>query len=465
MSRVLVLNCGSSSVKWRRYDGDRALDHGTVERIGEPGGGPADHAEAVRQILDGLDLTGLTAVGHRVVHGGRTFSAPVLVDDAVLAAIKNLVPLAPLHNPANLAGIEVARAALPDVPQVAVFDTAFHHTLPEAAATYAIDRETAERYDIRRYGFHGTSHAYVSRRTAELLGRPYEQVNTITLHLGNGASACAVANGRSVATSMGMSPLQGLVMGTRSGDVDPTVIFHLRREGGLSVDDIDDLLNHRSGLLGLTGANDMREVLERRAAGDRAAALAFDVYCRRITELRRGVLRAARSGRRDHLHRRGRRARRAGAGRRAGRPGPARHHRGRRPQRRRGRPVDLARRRRGRASASSAPTRSGKSPGRPGTWSGRPDATEARTPGRPEGARESVEHVQCGRQPGDSIGETPARRLDQPVASQVTSATSTTTTTAAPMMSGRRDGASVGAATSGVWLKARNASVLPLGSV
>lgn len=283
MSQVLVLNCGSSSVKWRRYDGDRALDHGTVERIGEPGGGPADHTEAVRQILDGLDLTGLAAIGHRVVHGGRTFSAPVLVDDAVLAAIKDLVPLAPLHNPANLAGIEVARAALPDVPQVAVFDTAFHHTLPEAAATYAIDRDTAERYDIRRYGFHGTSHAYVSRRTAELLGRPYEQVNTITLHLGNGASACAVANGRSVATSMGMSPLQGLVMGTRSGDVDPTVIFHLRREGGLSVDDIDDLLNHRSGLLGLTGVNDMREVLERRAAGDRAAALAFDVYCRRIT--------------------------------------------------------------------------------------------------------------------------------------------------------------------------------------
>ncbi|MEU8420347.1 acetate kinase [Micromonospora sp. NPDC048835] len=284
MSRVLVLNCGSSSVKWRRYDGEQALDHGTVERIGEPGGGPANHADAVRRILDGLDLTGLAAVGHRVVHGGRTFSAPVLVDDAVLAAIKDLVPLAPLHNPANLAGIEVARAALPDVPQVAVFDTAFHHTLPEAAATYAIDRDTAERYDIRRYGFHGTSHAYVSRRTAELLGRPYEQVNTITLHLGNGASACAVANGRSVATSMGMSPLEGLVMGTRSGDVDPTVIFHLRREAGLSVDDIDDLLNHRSGLLGLTGVNDMREVLERRAAGDPAAALAFDVYCRRITE-------------------------------------------------------------------------------------------------------------------------------------------------------------------------------------
>ncbi|MEU6075519.1 acetate kinase [Micromonospora sp. NPDC047074] len=283
MSRVLVLNCGSSSVKFRLFDGDRVVDKGTVERVGEPGGGPADHETAVRGILAGLDLTGLAAVGHRVVHGGTRFGEPVLIDAAVLTAVRDLIPLAPLHNPANLTGIEVARAALPGVPQAAVFDTAFHHTLPEAAATYAVERETAERYGIRRYGFHGTSHAYVSRRTAELLGRPYAEVNTITLHLGNGASACAVAGGRSVATSMGMSPLEGLVMGTRSGDLDPTVIFHLRREGGLSVDEIDDLLNHRSGLLGLTGANDMREVLRRRADGDAAAALAFDVYCRRIT--------------------------------------------------------------------------------------------------------------------------------------------------------------------------------------
>ncbi|MER7440653.1 acetate/propionate family kinase [Micromonospora avicenniae] len=283
MSRVLVLNCGSSSVKYRLYDGDEVRDNGTVERIGEPGGGPADHETAVRQILAGLDLTGLAAVGHRVVHGGTRFGEPVRIDEAVLAAIRDLVPLAPLHNPPNLAGIEVARQALPGVPQVAVFDTAFHRTMPEAAAMYAVERDTAKRYGIRRYGFHGTSHAYVSRRTAELLGRPYDELNTITLHLGNGASACAVAGGRSVATSMGMSPLEGLVMGTRSGDLDPAVIFHLRREGGLSVDEIDDLLNHRSGLLGLAGANDMREVLARRAAGDEAAALAFDVYCRRIT--------------------------------------------------------------------------------------------------------------------------------------------------------------------------------------
>ncbi|WP_435588354.1 acetate/propionate family kinase [Micromonospora chalcea] len=283
MSRILVLNSGSSSVKYRLYDGDDVLDKGTVERIGEPGGGPADHESAVREIIGRLDLTGLAGVGHRVVHGGRKFSEPVRIDDVVVAAIEDLVPLAPLHNPANLAGIRVAREALPDVPQVAVFDTAFHHTLPEAAATYAIDKATAERYGVRRYGFHGTSHAYVSRRTADLLDRPYDQLNTITLHLGNGASACAVQGGRSVATSMGMSPLEGLVMGTRSGDLDPTVIFHLRREGGMGVDDIDDLLNHRSGLLGLTGANDMREVLARRAAGDPDATLAFDVYCRRIT--------------------------------------------------------------------------------------------------------------------------------------------------------------------------------------
>jgi acetate kinase len=283
MTRILVLNCGSSSVKYRLYDGDETRDKGTVERVGEPGGGPADHESAVRQIIEGLDLAGLAGVGHRVVHGGRTFSAPVRIDDQVIAAIEVLVPLAPLHNPANLAGIRVAREALPDTPQVAVFDTAFHHTLPEAGATYAIDREIAERYGVRRYGFHGTSHAYVSRRTAELLDRPYDELNTITLHLGNGASACAVQGGRSVATSMGMSPLEGLVMGTRSGDLDPTIIFHLRREAGMRVDDIDDLLNHRSGLLGLSGVNDMREVLARRDAGDPAAALAFDVYRRRLT--------------------------------------------------------------------------------------------------------------------------------------------------------------------------------------
>lgn len=283
VSRVLVLNCGSSSVKYRLYDGDTVVDAGLIERIGEDGGGPRDHAGALREVMARLDLGELAAVGHRVVHGGLRFSAPTLIDDAVVTAIEDLVPLAPLHNPANLAGITVARALLPDTPQVAVFDTAFHRTLPEPAMTYAIDRKVAQEYGIHRYGFHGTSHAYVSRRTAALVGRAYEDINVITLHLGNGASACAVAGGRSVATSMGLSPLEGLVMGTRSGDIDPAVVFHLWRNADMSVDEIDTLLNHRSGLLGLCGANDMREVLRRRSSGDPAATLAFDVYCRRIT--------------------------------------------------------------------------------------------------------------------------------------------------------------------------------------
>jgi acetate kinase len=284
VNRILVINCGSSSVKYRLYDGTSVVDDGKVERIGEADAGPPDHEAALSGVLKRLDLTGLAAVGHRVVHGGSEFAAPTLIDDAVAAAIRELIPLAPLHNPANLSGIAAARRLLPDVAQVAVFDTAFHCTMPEAAATYAIDRQVADRFGVRRYGFHGTSHAYVSRRTAALLGCPYEDTNTITLHLGNGASACAVEGGRSVATSMGLSPLEGLVMGTRSGDLDPTVIFHLRRAGGLLVDDIDDLLNHRSGLLGLAGANDMREVLRRRHDGDPDAALAFDVYCRRIKQ-------------------------------------------------------------------------------------------------------------------------------------------------------------------------------------
>jgi len=284
MKRVLVLNCGSSSVKFRLYDGETVAADGIVERIGEsgPGAGPPTHDEALASVLERLDIDGLTAVGHRVVHGGLRFAEPTLIDAAVVKAIEDLVPLAPLHNPANLAGIAVARRLLPDVPQVAVFDTAFHRTLPPAAATYAIDAAMAEKYDIHRYGFHGTSHAYVSRRTAGLLDRPIGDLKLITLHLGNGASACAVEGGRSVATSMGLTPLEGLVMGTRSGDLDPAVIFHLHRVAGLPIDEIDRLLNKRSGLLGLAGVNDMRELLRRRSAGDDAAALAFDTYCHRI---------------------------------------------------------------------------------------------------------------------------------------------------------------------------------------
>jgi acetate kinase len=282
--RILVLNSGSSSVKYRLFDGSDTVAKGTVERIGEPGGDAADHAAALRTVMSSVDLDGLRAVGHRVVHGGAEFSAATPIDDNLVAAIERLVPLAPLHNPGSLAGIAVARELLPDVPQFAVFDTAFHTTIGPAAYTWAIDAEAAKTWGIRRYGFHGTSHQYVSRRTAELLGIDVDRANVITLHLGNGASACAVSGGRSVATSMGLAPQGGLVMGTRSGDVDPTVVFHLHRVAGLPLDEIEQLLTRGSGLQGMTGDTDMRAVLRRRAAGDPAATLAFDVYCHRIKE-------------------------------------------------------------------------------------------------------------------------------------------------------------------------------------
>ena len=304
---VLVLNSGSSSVKYQLLDmrDQRRLATGLVERIGEESPrlvhtGPdgvrreraarlAAHEEALRLVARelaadgfGLDAPRMAAVGHRVVHGGRSFTEPTLVTEEVLAEIERLVPLAPLHNPANLLGIRTARALNPRLPQVAVFDTAFHATLPEYAARYAIDTSIADAHKIRRYGFHGTSHAYVSRRAAQLLGRDPAEVNLVVLHLGNGASVSAVAGGRCVETSMGLTPLEGLVMGTRSGDVDPAVVFHLVRRGGYTVDEVDALLNKRSGLLGVCGANDMREVLDRAGRGEAAARLAFDMYIHRL---------------------------------------------------------------------------------------------------------------------------------------------------------------------------------------
>jgi acetate kinase len=299
---VLVLNAGSSSLKYQLLDmADRSVAaSGLVERIGEggrlehrrPGAGPlveeggiADHGAALDRVLGAFERTGglidaPVAVGHRVVHGGDRFSGPTLVDDAVLARIRELVPLAPLHNPANIAGIEVARVRYPDTPQVAVFDTAFHATMPPRAWRYALPRELADRLRIRRYGFHGTSHGYVARKAAEHLGsaRP----NLVTLHLGNGCSAAAVAGGRCVDTSMGLTPLGGLVMGTRSGDLDPGVVAHLHREGGLDLDAIDTLLNKQSGMRGLAGSNDLREVHAKADAGDADAAEALEVFCYRI---------------------------------------------------------------------------------------------------------------------------------------------------------------------------------------
>ncbi|MEU1630211.1 acetate kinase [Streptomyces sp. NPDC020096] len=289
-SRVLVLNSGSSSLKYQLLDmadGSRPAS-GIVERIGEQGS-VADHSEALGVVSKelsarglGLDSPELAAVGHRVVHGGTRFTEPTLITDEVVAEIEKLVPLAPLHNPANVIGIKVARELRPDLPQVAVFDTAFHSTMPEAAARYAIDRAAADRYGVRRYGFHGTSHAYVSRATAKLLGKQPSEVNVVVLHLGNGASASAVRGGVCVDTSMGLTPLEGLVMGTRSGDIDPAVIFHLSRVGAMEIDEIDDLLNKRSGLVGLCGDNDMREIGRRMAEGDSSARLAFDIYVHRL---------------------------------------------------------------------------------------------------------------------------------------------------------------------------------------
>jgi acetate kinase len=287
-SPVLVLNAGSSSLKYQLVVPETAevLAKGLVERIGEAGGGPADHPAAMTIMTDdlaaaGADLETLRAVGHRVVHGGPDFSDPTILDDRVVAEIKDLIPLAPLHNPGAVAGIEAARAEF-DVPHVAVFDTAFFASLPPAAATYAIPADLARTHRIRRYGFHGTSHRYVSRAAAELVGRDLDELNQIVLHLGNGCSASAVRGGTAIETSMGLTPLQGLVMGTRSGDVDPGLHTFLHNELGLSVGDIDNLLNKQSGLKGLAGVNDFRELERRRAAGDEAAQLAFEVYVHRL---------------------------------------------------------------------------------------------------------------------------------------------------------------------------------------
>ncbi|WP_432893624.1 acetate/propionate family kinase [Kribbella sp. CA-245084] len=303
---VLVINAGSSSLKYSLVDSKsgEAAATGLVEQIGEERShhvhhGPdgefnddkpiANHEAALEAAVRAFETQGpaladvdIVAVGHRVVHGGDRFAAPALVDDELIAAVTDLVPLAPLHNPANLEGIKVARRLLPDLPHVAVFDTAFHQTLPPYAYTYAVPYEWQEKYGIRRYGFHGTSHSFVSAEAARLLGRSPDEVNVIVLHLGNGCSAAAIRGGQSVDTSMGLTPLEGLVMGTRSGDLDPAIHGLLARVADRSAEETDRALNSESGLKGLTGANDFREISRRRAAGDERAQLAFDIYCQRI---------------------------------------------------------------------------------------------------------------------------------------------------------------------------------------
>ena len=309
--KILVINCGSSSIKYQLFDmRERSvLAAGLLEQIGEARSRLTQRtrsrkgemratakAQTVSGHRQGLALIGrvmadtgalgsfteLYGIGHRVVHGGEAFRAPVIIDRGVMEMIRRMAALAPLHNPANLVGIEVAREHAPQVPQVAVFDTAFHQTLPPHAFHYGLPRELYRRHHVRRYGFHGTSHAYVTRQAAVHLRRPPEAVNLITLHLGNGASAAAVRNGRSVDTSMGMTPLEGLIMGTRCGDLDPAIIFYLGRETGQPAGEIEALLNRESGLKGICGVNDMRDILQRAEGGDAAARLAIDMYTYRI---------------------------------------------------------------------------------------------------------------------------------------------------------------------------------------
>lgn len=306
MSAILVINSGSSSFKYQLIEmsTERVLASGLVERIGAANGSAThhvgqdetvitaeipDHTAGFAVMLEAFRANGpslvehpLVAVGHRVVHGGKRFFEPTVVTELVKINIQDLSDLAPLHNPANLEGIAAAEQAFPDVPHVVVFDTAFHQTLSPAAYRYAIDSKLADKHRVRRYGFHGTSHKFVSEAAAEFLDVPLDELNSIVLHLGNGASACAVKGGRSVETSMGLTPLEGLVMGTRSGDLDPAALFHLHRKAGLSFDELDSLLNRNSGLLGMSGYGDMRDAQQAAADGDVNAAEALDVYYHRL---------------------------------------------------------------------------------------------------------------------------------------------------------------------------------------
>ncbi|MFC3850526.1 acetate kinase [Corynebacterium hansenii] len=313
MSRhALVINSGSSSIKFQLVDPSKDATEppyvsGLVERIGEEngtivlkvGGEKIEVTEPITDHADGLDKAfqlmddngcgphsvEIAAVGHRTVHGGKLFSGPQLINDQIVEMMRDLIPLAPLHNPANIVGIEEARKLLPDVPHVAVFDTGFFHTMPPAAALYPLNAEVAAEHDIRRYGFHGTSHEYVSGQVPALLGKDPREVNQITLHLGNGASCAAIRGGEAVDTSMGMTPLAGLMMGTRTGDIDPGIIFHLYRQG-MSIDEIDNLCNRRSGLKGVSGVNDFRVLQERMDDNDPDAWAAYQMY---VHQLRRYI--------------------------------------------------------------------------------------------------------------------------------------------------------------------------------
>ena len=309
--KTLIINSGSSSIKYRLFDmqDKRVLATGLLEQIGEAESRlthrsrnakgdmeeivrnrPVENHQAGFQLIESVlnetgavgDTQALYGIGHRVVHGGEKFRAATIINPEVIETIRRLIPLAPLHNPHNLLGIEVALEVAPQVPQVAVFDTAFHHSLPPPAFHYALPQELYANHHVRRYGFHGTSHYYVAKQAARHLNRALESMNLITLHLGNGASATAIKNGKSVDTSMGLTPLEGLIMGTRSGDIDPAIIFYLGRQAGYAPQEIESMLNEQSGLKGICGVNDMRDIGRLAANGDKAAGLAIDMYCYRI---------------------------------------------------------------------------------------------------------------------------------------------------------------------------------------
>ncbi len=304
--KILVLNAGSSSLKWKLFEMDSkvVIASGLIEGISEYYSSfnlhyldkelkieqaIVDHSEAFALLFETLSTqniinveSGLDAIGHRVVHGGECFKTPTLINSTVMAELRTLNSLAPLHNPANLLGIEITTKLAPDIPNIAVFDTAFHQSMPEYAYRYALPTELYTKHHIRRYGFHGTSHHYVAQQAAISMDQPLESLNLITLHLGNGASACAIKNGKSVDTSMGFTPLEGLVMGTRSGDIDPAIITYLMEHQDLSTKEIDRLLNRESGLKGICHDNDLRTIIQRVESGDRLAQLALEIFTYRI---------------------------------------------------------------------------------------------------------------------------------------------------------------------------------------
>lgn len=308
--KILVINCGSSSLKYQFLDmnNESVLAKGLVERIGIEGSvlkhektgmdkevinaDIKDHEIALKLVMDALvnekygaikDLSEIDAVGHRVVHGGESFAKSVLIDENVMKGIKDCIDLAPLHNPPNITGIRACQKLLPNVKMVAVFDTAFHQTMPESSYIYAIPYEYYEKYRIRRYGFHGTSHLFVSERAAQIMGKNKEDLNIITCHLGNGASVSAIKGGKCIDTSMGLTPLEGLIMGTRSGDMDPAIVTFLMEKEGLSAKEVDNMLNKKSGVLGISGvSSDFRDIEEEAEKGNKKAQLALDMFHTRV---------------------------------------------------------------------------------------------------------------------------------------------------------------------------------------